>query len=300
MCDGQPIEMENARTFLKIISDRNNQMVGIIHQYTNIVGILLIGIWTILGKAFFDSLNHLQTTQEQIFFNMVFSPEPFLWLFLASSLTVVILIIWRYHIHYIDDDVAQNYRLILLNEKILYRNLDHIPETATLYNLINNLQKTCPKIMNKIINNSQLATSKKYEIVSLLIEKKLIGTRGQIIFDSVSGTIIFIIMGSQLIFFIHYYFKGEIGSFFQFCILAYYIIVGLTLYLLFYNPNGLLPIQKDPTCTQIDEIVANGQIEYKSIFKLLQDPIIRITILLIIVIVSILIIKFALHFTICL
>jgi hypothetical protein len=264
MSDNQTIEMENARTFLKILSDRNNQMVGIIHQYTNYTIIALSAIWAFLGKSYFDSLN---TKNPQTIF-----------LQLAICISIIVILAWRFYAHKIDDDIAKNYKWIISNEKILLGSENLEPSYSTLNNLI----KSCPNLENQLINNNKKCYSQKEEIVSKLIDNRLIGTRGHFGFDLLAS--LYILIFTVIAWIITHLASPKTiidGLFSEISFDAFAWILACVLLILLLNPTRKFPIQRDPTSDEIKVIIQKGEINEKRSTHIISIFIVTIVLFLI-------------------
>lgn len=262
--------MENARTFLKILEDRNNQMLLIMNHYTNYIILSLSAIWALFGKAFLDSSN-----SQGIF------------LIIAVNLTFFILISWRLYAHIIDNNIAYNYNRIIFHEKVLFHSDEQIPPFSTLRSLI----KSCPLLDAELIMHNKRCYSQQQDIVSKLIDNKLIGYRNHYGFDVIVSILIFIAVIIELIIFysMSVTLSQMAKSKFVFSIDIYILLIILILYLLLFNPNRSLPIQRDPTIANIDDIILYGEIRKKSNIRVLFDRIVATSIISTLIMFSILV-----------
>jgi hypothetical protein len=170
MCDGQPIEMENARLFFKDIEDRNNTMLTIMHQYTNYIIALLVGIWTIVGAIY------AQNPCKNLSWFLI----------IATNLSALLLILWRYYVHYIDNDIAKNYKRLVYYENILMGNPSMPHKQSIFQNVLNDLPYWKAYTQGKFDKNNQekeKSLDKKYQTFCNLVDAKRIGHRGQLYFD---------------------------------------------------------------------------------------------------------------------
>jgi len=225
-------------------------MLAIMHQYTSYTILALSAVWALLGKAYLDSY-------------LAGKPEHTL-LFIPLVISIVVILSWRYYVHYIDDNMAQNYDRIISFEKVLFNNSNEVPSYSTLYNLV----KSCDGSLESLLKTShQSCYSQQQAIAKRLIENRLIGSRGQKTFDTVASVIIIILIScSSIIFYLNvlltvsstpdkiFYLTAYIG-----CV----SIVLLALWILVQNPNGSVPIQRDPTTEQIIKIIENKPIYSK-------------------------------------
>jgi hypothetical protein len=182
MCNGQPIEMENARLFFKDIEDRNNTMLTIMHQYTNYIVALLVGIWTIVGTIYAQN----SCKDLSLFF------------IIAINLSVLLILFWRYYVHYIDNDIAKNYpRLIYFEEALL-----GFKVTPLKCSILTGLIKKWPVSLKNKITTKPI--DQKYKIIENLVENKRIGYRGQLYFDITAFCLIGILLIFEITFSSHY------------------------------------------------------------------------------------------------
>jgi len=267
MFDLQNVEMENIRELLKMVEARNSQLLTIMHQYTNYVTLILVGIWTIFTSVYLSKLSELPLENKTVSTSDLFSNlflreillDPIFGLMIALLISIAILIVWRSFIHQIDNNIAQNYRKIILFEKRLYGNPDQVPETSALHDLLSDLNRICPQIDNQLIKYDKKSYNQKSEFVFKLIDKGLIGYRGQQIFDIGSGLLIIIFsIAFDWVTYLKYDFQNGI-----------FIIVGIAslipifvgwVFLFGINITGqkIIPIiQKDPDCNDIEGVLKN-------------------------------------------
>jgi hypothetical protein len=159
------IDIENARFFLKSIEDRNNTMIEIMHHYTNYVIALLLGIWTIVSAIYSQNTHSFQ-------YNL---------LIIASIFSTILLICWRYYIHYLDNDIADNYKRLVFFEQILFGRGSIPRDQSTFYYLTNKLD-----CWRKLIQNSLVDWNDQYSLFCILVNNRRIGSRGQDQFDKIS------------------------------------------------------------------------------------------------------------------
>lgn len=240
----QIVTTDDARVFLKILEDRNNQMVTIIHQYTNYTVLTLSAIWTLLGKGYIDSY-------------LAQKPEP-IFLFLPISISIFVIISWRFYAHFIDDDIAKNYNRIISLEKVLFASNENISKSSTLHNLV----KNCPSLEELLDKNDKKSYTQQQIIVEKLIKNRLIGTRGHFTFDFIASVIMIILIFCDLIIFIQSFYPTQ-GLFFGIIFASCTLILFLSILLLLTNPLGTAPVQRDPTEKQIIRIFKNQPVYRK-------------------------------------
>ena len=212
------IDSENARFFFKEISDRNNTMLTIMHQYTGLIIVLVIGIWTIT----FTSKNHL---------NLIF---------FSICISIILLLIWRYHAHYIDNHISESYKRLVFYEYAL-SNFQSTPMEKSMFN---KFLTEIPywKEYNEKIGNSMNEWGENYKHFCYLVDKKRIGFRGQNGFDVVAALTMIILYLYGL-----YVMKYDL-EFFSLLSLIYFLfgvlILSLFIYLVFCYSQRNLTIEE--------------------------------------------------------
>ncbi len=175
MCDGESIEMENARFFFKDIEDRNNTMLIIMHQYTNYFIASLAIIWGFI------------TT----------NPTP-VTIFIGVLFTNSVLIFWRYFVHFIDNSIASNYSKLIYFEYVCYKNIQ-LPDATTI---LEKLLASATLSNQKIDEIKKMDIEKKIKIINNLVRERKMGYRGHDLFDTfvlcISGLIFGLLMGYLL------------------------------------------------------------------------------------------------------
>jgi hypothetical protein len=222
MVDGN-IEIENARFFFKEIDERNNQMITIMHQYTNYVIALLIGMWTVVGTALFStSILNLNIVS----ISVPISFRVFI-LLIAINLSFVLLTYWRLFIHFIDNDIAGNYPRLIYYEKTLLnsstpQNGEQIPINSIFYNITKKFEGWDAKVQN-----SNFSWEKKFNFFCYLVDHKKIGSRGQELFDGMTKIAIQIFLFIEVLMIIIYMVSlfGTID--FPIYVLEFIVVVGV-------------------------------------------------------------------------
>jgi len=288
--------MENARELLKGVESRNSEMLTIMHQYTNYVILVLAGFWAFFVNSFQysktiisannSSFSTGQTNLSNFVLNITLA-DPSNVLIITIAITIVVLISWRLYILYLDNGIVQNYKKIILFEKRLYGNTNEIPESSTLFSLV----ESVPNLKTILIENNKNCYDQQSEVIFKLIENGLIGFRGQTIFNLLSSAAVIILMLIiDIIFCLNIHFISQflniIGT-----IIINLIIIGISLLILF-NPKNLIPfIQKDPKPNQILQILKPEKISLPS----LADTIIKIG-LIIGLLISVILVLYAVYF----
>ena len=148
-------------------------MITIMHQYTNYIIAILVGIWTvnisIASRLFYESNS------------TIFSLSNSFLIIFTINLSVILLILWRYYIHYIDNDIVKNYSRLVFFENAL-ANFKSTPNEQTIFY---NLTKDFPGWIEWIkLKNPDW--NEQYEAFCNLIKMKKMGPRGQEIFDKIA------------------------------------------------------------------------------------------------------------------
>ncbi len=185
------LDMENARELLKIVESQNGKLLTIMHQYTNYVILILAGIWAFFANSFHGStLNNssnltLNFTSYHEISNFILTynlSDPSMILLITIWITITILIVWRLYVHSLDNEIAKNYKKIIKFEKRIYGNTNEVPESSTLYSLVENI----PHLKKLLIEKNKKCYDQQAEAIFNLIDQKLIGSREQQIFDILS------------------------------------------------------------------------------------------------------------------
>lgn len=243
MHEGKTLDAENARTLLEICQDRNNQRLAIMHQYTNYAILSLSAIWALFGGAYLDSI----LTNKS---NLILLIIP-----IAFSITVTLF--WRFYAHIIDNKMAEDYNKIISLEKVLFKNHNEVPHFSALSGIITG----CGSLLKPLlVENNLNCYPQQQEIAKKLIENRLIGDRGQKLFDIVASVVIFIltVMG-YFSFIVYLNSQNHTDPVKNTIIYAIFtvVLVLLPLWILHRNPNGRCPIQRNPTEKQIINIIEN-------------------------------------------
>jgi len=221
------ISPENARALLQSTQQLRTHWSGVIVNLINYVIVLNVGIWTIFGKGYIDSLATPCNKQPS-------------YIVLAAFLSSLSLFLWRLYTHYLDNQIAELYPDFLLYEEVLGVPYGHGTKEY--------LSKNVPFLEEHVFLNHHLKSDEKLDVVKKLIEKKRVGCRGHNVIDIIALAAIFLMLVSSVIF----GFNSINKVLFRFDIAYYvFIIIGTIILWLCY----LCYFQKDPTEKFIDDTV---------------------------------------------
>jgi len=223
-------EQETLRVLLQNQFDRLENLVQINHQSTIAVPSVLAAIWGIEG-----GLDNFQNV------------------WILGIISIILLLIWRYHAHYIDNAIAGNYYRILQLEKKL-----EVPIEYSIY----------PSLIREITDKEEPFTSsvldtKKLIIIDILWKEKKLGYRGHDTWDNVAYVLIFLfsvfglfsILSSGLapIHMMHPFFGIIlfIKLIFLGVAIGFGFVITIILILIF---RCITPIQKDPEPGELQRI----------------------------------------------
>lgn len=165
------IESENARFFYRDLSERNNQMLVSINQFNYFTIVLLGGIWTIVSKYVIDDPTSLTVVG------------------IALNISIGIILLWRFLVHQIDNDIAKNYPRMIFYEHALTGFESTPTEQSMFYNLTENFPR-----WKEIAAVS--TWNEQYRAFNILSKKKKLGERGHQNLDKiaiwVSGFLLFL------------------------------------------------------------------------------------------------------------
>jgi len=224
-------KIDNIRESLRVSYDRCNQLVTINNQAIGLVVAILIGLITFLGSSYFTSQD----------------PNRYLTIIIAIHISIVTLIFWRYYAHIIDNDIANSYSKIVFAENKL-----NIPFELTFLCSIEKSQS----LLNLINNESykKLNFDERSLVIQELIKKNRIGYRYHDLLDFLAVGLTSLLLVFQLGFVI----TEPIPSYLYFGFLVYLpIVYDFSCYGLAFDLRNGIPIQRDPTEKEINEIVRN-------------------------------------------
>lgn len=229
---------ENLRLIMQISYERCNQLKNINNQLLAIIAAIFLGLFTIAFNFFTTS-----------------TPANNYLIIVAVHVLIVTLIIWRYYVHLIDNELVSCYKRILYCEEKL-----DIPFEISLASW---LEKNIEFELSPPHKNSvELSRKKKYieqtntkknQIIQKLIESNKSGYRFHNIWDKVVGFSVFIILLYQLIYLL--------SNFSQFLDIYWSVAVfmpigyGLALWALTKDLKNNISIQRDPKNAELEKII---------------------------------------------
>jgi len=157
------ISSENARALLQSTQQLRIHWSSVIVNLINYVILLNIGIWTIFGKGYIDSLD------------CPGHKKP-LYIVLASFLSSLSLLLWRLYTHYLDYNITRLYPDFLFYERALNIPSDY-GTGRYLKELISKIDHSLPM--------SELKYRKT--LIAELIEKRHSGSRGHWLLDLIAA-----------------------------------------------------------------------------------------------------------------
>lgn len=176
------VDSENARLFFKDISERNNQMLTITHQYNNYTILIISAIWAIAGKYLLDD------------------PTSLAVIGIALNISIGVILLWRYLVHEIDNDVAKNYSRLVFYEHALTGFQSTPNEQSIFYYLTKNF----PGWKNMTSRNSW---ENQYKAFNYLCNQKKLGERGHQHLDKIAICTIIILLVIDVIVYLIILFK---------------------------------------------------------------------------------------------
>lgn len=168
----ESIDTENARFFFKDIEDRNNQMIAIMHQYTGYVIISISLIWTVISIVFTLAYENKCLSISQII--GVLSV-------IALNSSIILLMVWRYYIHYVDNEIVKNYPRLICFEHALIG----FPITSNCPSIFNQLVQKIP-CWKEWFEKHDTNWDYQYYIIKQLVNSKRMGYRGHNLFDNIT------------------------------------------------------------------------------------------------------------------
>lgn len=225
---------ETARTMLQIYHERNTQLANMLIALNGFMLAFISGLITFVGSTFFSSPQCVTNCVSSACSCSASDSSGKVWgILLVINIAIIVMILWRFYAHYIDNDIVNCYRKIIWFEHELT-----IDEKVTL---LNSLEVTIPNLKDKI---QDLFFDEQFERISNLIQNKKFGERGQKIIDK----IVCVISGS-LIFFELFWSESRtiiISQVFPNWIIILIIVFEIAaFYFLFYNPRNF-PIHENP------------------------------------------------------
>lgn len=164
------MEPENARSLLQLTQQLRTHWSGIITTHIGYAVVINVAIWSYFVKAYIDSLSGTAAGQP-------------LYIGVASSLSSILLMLWRFYTRYIDSNIAGLYPDFLLCEGILSVPIAH--------GIGGYLMRAVPAV-SPILLDKGLTPEEKQEGIAKLVKSKRIGRRGHLWFDVCT---LFLILG---------------------------------------------------------------------------------------------------------
>lgn len=154
------MESENARSLLQSTQQLRTHWSSIIVTHIGYAVIINVGIWSYFLKAYIDSL--APTISQPLYIGI------------ASALSSILLMLWRFYTRWIDNNIAGLYKDFLFFEGIL--------SVPSEYGTSGYLMHAVPAV-NPIFQDNKLKPEQKREGINKLIQLKRIGRRGHLWFD---------------------------------------------------------------------------------------------------------------------
>jgi hypothetical protein len=235
-------EPETLRLLLQKTIERNDGLVKINHETTLAIPTILGVVWTILvGFGNIDAIS------------------------LFASITIGILLIWRYYAHCIDDDIASNYSRIMRFEKKLL-----IPKELSIYcglikKILRPLKSQFKNFKTIEENAIKLDENERIRFVNWLYDNKMMGYRGHRIWDHIAFILIFLFtiisLSAAFQFFfnpvhmIHPHYLMPLILIIQIAFFGFSLLIGvlLTFFIVIVFQNNT-PIQKDPNSDELKRV----------------------------------------------
>ncbi len=181
---------ETTRVMLQIYHERGNHLANMLIALNGFMVAFIAGLLTFVGSSALFSPKCVNISgQILVEPSSCINPWP---IFIAINIAIIVLIIWRFYSHYIDDDIVKGYR------KLIY--LEHDLEVSRKVSLLSNLEKDdgSPglarlKIYAEIESSGQCDDQKferKMKIIDELIKKKKMGYRGHFWFNFLTVSLI--------------------------------------------------------------------------------------------------------------
>jgi hypothetical protein len=120
---------ETTLTMLKIYHERSNQLSNMLIAINGFILAFISGLLAFIGSSAFSISDCKNVSFVSLIKSGCLNPWP---IFIAINIAIVVLILWRFYSHYIDDDIIQMYGKILSCEKTV----DIIFDASLLKNLI--------------------------------------------------------------------------------------------------------------------------------------------------------------------
>jgi hypothetical protein len=230
---------DNFREILKINYERCNQLSALNFQIFAICIAIIVGVLSFFGSAYFTSND----------------PSKYFAIVITIHLLCFTLLFWRYCAHLLDNKIVNCYKKILYCENTL-----NIPQEISL---LSELEKEIEFVLPSKKDSIPLCKKKKfieqsYEnrnlIVQKLIENNKGGYRLQNLLDKAAALMIAVLVILQFVLIIVHIIPVSLIEFESLVIIipiAYIVgLIGLA-----YDIPNSIPIQRDPTSEEIDNLI---------------------------------------------
>jgi len=164
---------ETARLMLQIYHDRSNQLVNILNAFNGFMLAFIGGLLAFVGSSAFSNSECKNVSSDSLISSGCLNPWP---LFIAINIAIIVLILWRFYAHYIDDDIIRMYSKILSCEN----NVDVDFDASLLKSLI--IQYGIEDEFQKFRQDKEFRKRKYLEIFNR-IENDDVPERGHRILD---------------------------------------------------------------------------------------------------------------------
>ena len=239
---------ETNRVLLQIYHERSNQLANMLIALNGFVLAFIGGLLTFAGSNYFSPPQCFVSTNCLLKYGSCDQTQAPWVIIIAINIAIIVMIIWRYYAHYIDNDIASCYQKIFWFE----HQVGVKPDLTLLCNFeVKTLKlKKCKPYTAYIPNGlcDDQKFEKRYEVFTKLNEKNLMGSRSQDHFDF----LILFVVGSLLIIEIGLLPHNSILSYFTYWILFIIYIIFLSG---LFIPNKYISIQRNPNEKQIEQII---------------------------------------------
>jgi hypothetical protein len=183
---------ETKRVMLQIFHERSNQLANMLMALNGFMIVFIGGLITFAGSSVFSSPQCVTEVNEQAITCITNNSEKFIPLLIAINIAIIVVILWRFYAHYIDDDIVKQYcKIIRIEDSLRIRDLD-----------------------KKITLRSQLNESE-----DIPIEDIDFGSRGQWVFDLFACLFCFILLIVEYLIIINYPITKVMIQFFLFFVI---------------------------------------------------------------------------------
>ena len=178
---------ETARVMLQIYHERNNHLANMLIALNGFILAFIAGMLTFVGSTFFSSPQCVIFVHSCLISSDLSNSDKFIPLVIAINVVAIVMILWRFYAHYIDNDIVEGYKKIIRCEHNLgIHDDDKVSLLYSLENVDNNLGLKRLKSYEEI-ESRKLSLDKKFEekmkIIDLLTKRKKMGYRGHYWFN---------------------------------------------------------------------------------------------------------------------